>query len=711
PHSSSTVIPEGSRAAAGIGCHFMVQWMDRDTEGFTHMGGEGAQWIGEAPFSTRRHIFQNLGDGTYNHSGSLAIRAAAASGVNITYKVLYNDAVALTGGQALEGSLAVLDIATQVAAEGAKAVAIVTDEPEKYGHVSIASVDHRDDILSVQSRLADIEGVTVLIYDQTCASEKRRRRKRGTYPDPDRRVVINERVCEGCGDCGKVSNCVAIQPVETAFGRKRQIDQSVCNKDFSCVKGLCPSFVTVHGGVLKGAETPDVPTTFPEPQRAPFEAPIGVLVTGVGGTGVVTVGAVIGMAAHLEGHGVGVIDMAGLAQKGGAVLSHIKLAPKREDVTTIRVGPGGAAAVLACDIAVAGSAKVLSALGPDTKVVANTHEQLPGDFTRDVDFSLPSRRIIETLKAKSTTRTLDATAAASRLFGDTIAANTLVLGAAYQMGALPLSAESIERAIALNGAAVAMNTAAFRMGRMSVADPEAFQRMLAQRAGAVLAHRVPSETLDGQIERYAQSLTAYQNQAFAKRFTDRIAQVRACATGPLADGLVRAAADNLYRLMAIKDEYEVARLYCDGAFEAQLASQFERYDRLTIHLAPPGLSPRDPDTGRPKKIAFSGAILRFMPLLARMRRLRGTRFDVFGWTKERRGERALLAAYEETLDKIAQTLSADRIEVATAWAQWPQTVKGYGVVRERAAEAALKRAEALRLAYDQAATAHKSAAA
>ena len=709
PHSSSTVVPEGARAAAGIGCHFMALYMDRSTEGFTQMGGEGAQWIGEAPFSTRAHLFQNIGDGTYNHSGSLTIRAAAAANVNITYKVLFNDAVAMTGGQTHDGGLTVAKIAAQVMAEGARAVAIVTDEPEKYGHFPGVTIDHRDDIIAVQERLAEVEGVTVLIYDQTCASEKRRRRKRGAFPDPDQRVVINERVCEGCGDCGVQSNCVAIQPVETAFGRKRQIDQSVCNKDFSCLKGFCPSFVTVHGGVLRKAARPAIADNLPEPARAPLTAPMGILVTGVGGTGVVTVGAVIGMAAHLEGLGAGVIDMAGLAQKGGAVLSHIKLAPRREDVKTIRVGPGGAAAVLACDIVVAGGAKVLSTLTPKTRVIVNTHEQLPGEFTRDVDFSLPTRRILQDLEVRASPHVFDATAAARAVFGDAIAANTIVMGAAFQSGALPLSSASLEEAIRLNGAAVEMNLAAFRLGRLSVADPARFRAMVADATAAPLPHRTRPATLAERIARYAESLTRYQSAAYAERYRTRIARLEAAA-GSGAEALLDTAALQLYRLMAIKDEYEVARLYADGDFERQLSSQFERYDHIDFHLAPPLLSRPDPRTGRPRKHRFGPWMRHLFPLLARMRRLRGTPLDIFGRTAERRAERTLLAEYEATLDHIATTFTPARAKSAAALAAWPAEVRGYGPIRAAAMATARTRRTALRSAYDHPAAAADVAA-
>ncbi len=401
PHNSSTVVPQGMRAYAGIGCHFMSQWMDRNTLGWTHMGGEGANWIGEAPFSKRNHVFQNLGDGTYNHSGYLAIRAAAASGVNVTYKILFNDAVAMTGGQRNDGGLNVPQIARQVAAEGAKKIVVVTDEPWKYPSDADfpkgVTIHHRDDLMAVQTGLADIPGLTVLIYDQTCAAEKRRRRKRGQFPDPDKRVVINELVCEGCGDCGVQSNCVSVQPLDTEWGRKRTIDQSSCNKDFSCLKGFCPSFVTVEGAKLKrgkGVEAPANLPALPEPVQPAIAQTYSIIVTGVGGTGIVTIGGVLGMAAHLEGKGVGIIDQAGLAQKGGAVYSHIRIARKPEDIHAIRVAAGECDLVLGGDMVVVGNKKVLSTakLGGTTMVI-NTAEILPGDFTRNADFSLPTERL------------------------------------------------------------------------------------------------------------------------------------------------------------------------------------------------------------------------------------------------------------------------------------------------------------------------------
>ncbi len=474
PHNTSTRVPEGSRAYAGIGCHYMAQWMERETLGFTQMGGEGANWIGEAPFSARGHVFQNLGDGTYNHSGYLAIRAGIASGVNMTYKILFNDAVAMTGGQANDGGLTVPQIAAQVAAEGAKRIAVVTDEPWKYAKDTEwprgLTVHHRDELDTVQRELATVPGVSVLIYDQTCAAEKRRRRKRGTFPDPDKRVVINDLVCEGCGDCGVKSNCVSVQPLETEWGRKRTIDQSSCNKDYSCLNGFCPSFVTVHGARLKAGQVtaePDTWRALPAPKVPLINHPYSIIVTGIGGTGVVTIGGILGMAAHLEGKGVGVIDMAGLAQKGGAVYSHIRIANKPEDIHAIRVAAGGADLVIGGDVVVAGTKKVLSAFKPGTNVVVNSFEYMPGDFTRNADFSLPLERIKRALGSAAGHDVRDfvnATRIATELLGRSIGGNMIMIGYCYQIGALPLSAEAIEKAIELNGEEVAMNLAAFRYG-------------------------------------------------------------------------------------------------------------------------------------------------------------------------------------------------------------------------------------------------------
>src|SRR5947208_7844340 len=515
----------------------MSQWMDLNTLGCTHMGGEGATWIGEAPFSKRNHVFQNLGDGTYNHSRYLAIRASAAAGVNVTYKILFNDAVAMTGGQRNDGGLTVPIIARQVAAEGAKKIVIVTDEPWKYprdaGFPEDITIHHRDELMAVQTGLAEVPGLSVLIYDQTCAAEKRRRRKRGQFPDPVKRVVINELVCEGCGDCGVQSNCVSVQPLETEWGRKRTIDQSSCNKDFSCVKGFCPSFVTVHGAKLKkgiGVAADQDVAQLPEPKLAAIEQTYNIIVTGVGGTGILTVGGILGMAAHLEGRGVGVLDMAGLAQKGGAVYSHIRFANKPGDIHAIRVAAGRADLVLGGDIVVAGTRKVLAAVTHGaTQMVVNTNEFLPGEFTRNADFFLPSERLKRTIVAgagRDNAHFIDATRLATALFGQSIGANMFLVCYAYQLGAIPLSASAIERAIELNGEAVAMNRAAFHWGRRAVVDRAAVEAV-AQPASAKRDAEHLSESFDEMVERRAKFLTHYQNAAYARQYRALVDRTKA----------------------------------------------------------------------------------------------------------------------------------------------------------------------------------------
>jgi len=722
PHNTSTRVPEGSIAGAGIGCHFMALWMGRSTVGFTQMGGEGAQWIGQAPFSTRDHIFQNLGDGTYNHSGALAIRFALGTNANITYKILYNDAVAMTGGQPHEGGLTVDMIARQVRAEGVERIAVVSDEPGKYGGAAAfperTTFHHRDDLDAVQRELREVKGVSALIYDQTCAAEKRRRRKRGTFPDPDRRVVINELVCEGCGDCGVKSNCVSVQPVETEFGRKRRIDQSSCNKDFSCVNGFCPSFVTVHGGRLRKAEaragSDDALAGVPEP--APFE--IGAegwsaIIDGIGGTGVVTIGNILGMAAHLEGKGTGLIDMAGLAQKGGAVFSHLRIARSPEDIHAIRVSAGKADLILGCDLVVSGSRKVLSAAREGRTVfVVNTAEVMPGDFARSADFSLPTERIKRAIrKAAGEERAFffDATRTAAQLFGNSVGANMFMLGFAYQHGGLPVSAEAIEKAIELNGQAVPMNVAAFRWGRRAAHEPAAVEAL----AGKAGPEGLPkAEGLDEIVARRADFLAAYQNAAYAQRYRARIAALRA-AEGKAAPGstaVSEAAARSLFKLMAVKDEYEVARLYTDGSFQRQLAAEFQSWERLEFHLAPPILGRKGSD-GKPRKTRFGPWMMTGFRVLAAMKGLRGTVLDVFGHSAERRMERRLLADYEADLDLIAARLTAERLEAAAALASVPQLVRGFGHVKEANARKAAEERRRLLARLDMAAGAPRLEAA
>ncbi|WP_084327739.1 indolepyruvate ferredoxin oxidoreductase family protein [Salinarimonas rosea] len=697
PHNTSTKVPDGMRAYAGIGCHYMVQWMERGTQGFTQMGGEGANWIGEAPFSKRGHVFQNLGDGTYNHSGILALRWAAHTKTDITYKILYNDAVAMTGGQPHEGNLTVDMIARQVRAEGVERIALVTDEPDKYPKTiewpKGITIHHRDDLDDVQRQLAEVRGVSVLIYDQTCASEKRRRRKRGTYPDPDKRVIINELVCEGCGDCSVQSNCVAVQPLETEYGRKRQIDQSNCNKDFSCVKGFCPSFVTVEGAKPRKAKVTGsadaLPESVPEPAIPAIDRTWNCIVTGVGGTGVVTIGAILGMAAHLEGKGCGMIDMAGLAQKGGAVYSHVRLANSPEEIHAIRVAAGSADLVLGCDLVVTGMKKVLAGVSAGrTALVVNTAENFPGDFTRNPDFSLPAvrlRREIERHAGGDRLDFLDATAIATAVLGNAIAANMMMLGFAWQKGAIPLGAEAIERAIALNGEAVPMNLEAFRLGRRAAAHPEGLARLVASLKAPTKA-RTLSQTLDEAVARRVEFLTAYQSKRYARAYERLVARVREAEADkvPGSDALAQAVARNLFKLMAYKDEYEVARLYSDGSFQQQVNQTFEGENlRYTFHLAPPLLAPRDKKTGLPRKLTFGPWMMKAFGGLAKLKGLRGTPLDVFGYTAERRTERRLVREYEALLEEIVARLSRETHVTAVGLASLPAKIRGFGHVKER----------------------------
>jgi indolepyruvate ferredoxin oxidoreductase len=702
PHNSSTVVPEGMRAYAGIGCHYMAQWMDRSTLGFTQMGGEGANWIGEAPFSKRPHVFQNLGDGTYNHSGYMAIRGAIASGVNITYKILFNDAVAMTGGQANDGGLTVPQIARQVAAEGAKHVVVVTDEPWKYSKQEDwprgLTIHHRDELITVQQELAKISGVTVLIYDQTCAAEKRRRRKRGLFPDPDKRVVINELVCEGCGDCGVKSNCVSVQPLETEWGRKRTIDQSSCNKDFSCVKGFCPSFVTVHGGKLKqgtGVAAAHDTVPLPEPTLPAIGQTYDIIVTGVGGTGIVTIGGILGMAAHLEGKGVGVLDMAGLAQKGGAVYSHMRIAERPEDIHAIRIAAGGADLVLGGDMVVAGNKKVLAAVKHGkTEMVINLAEFLPGDFTRNADFSLPTERLKRAILAdagRDKTHFIDATRAATALFGASVGANIFLVGYAYQLGAIPLAAASIERAIELNGEAVDMNKAAFEWGRRAVVEPAVVEALVKPAPEATSDARTLSQSFDEVVARRVAFLTVYQNAAYAARYRRLVEKTRAAETAraPGKTGLADAVARYLFKLMAYKDEYEVARLYSDGAFIKQVNSELGgEHLRFHVHLAPPLLARRDKATGEPKKMTFGPWIFPLFALLAKFKVLRGTAFDPFGYSTERKTERALVRDYEALLDEVLAKLDTGNHHIAVGLAAIPEKIRGFGHVKLRHLKAA-----------------------
>ena len=710
PHNTSTRVPEGSRAYAGIGCHYMAQWMDRNTLGYTQMGGEGANWIGEAPFSKREHVFQNLGDGTYNHSGYLAIRAAIASGVKMTYKILFNDAVAMTGGQANDGGLTVPQIAAQVAAEGASRVVVVTDEPWKYAKAIEwprgLTVHHRDELDAVQRELATVPGVTVLIYDQTCAAEKRRRRKRGAFPDPDKRVVIHDLVCEGCGDCGVKSNCVSLQPLETEWGRKRTIDQSSCNKDYSCLKGFCPSFVTVHGAKLKKGEAVAEPKAWPAlptPDAPLLNHPYGIIVTGIGGTGIVTIGAIVGMAAHLEGKGVGIIDMAGLAQKGGAVSSHIRVANTPDDIHAIRVAAGGADLVLGGDIVVVGAKNVLGAIKAGiTRVIVNTAEFLPGDFTRNADYSLPTERLKRAIighAGRERSHFVDAGRLATALLGNSMGANMFMLGYAYQAGALPLSADAIERAIEMNGEAVPMNIAAFRYGRRAAVDSKALEALIEPRPQERNDSLRLSQSFAETVNRRAEFLTAYQNAGYARRYRNWVEKVRAVEAekAPGYCGLAEAVARYLFKLMAYKDEYEVARLYSETSFLDRVKSTFDGDKfRLEFHLAPPLLARRNPETGEPKKMSFGPWMIKAFAVIAKFKFLRATAFDPFGYTAERKMERRLISDYEQLLEELLEHLTPANHHVAVALAMIPEKIRGFGPVKQRHLAAAKAEETALR---------------
>ncbi len=703
PHNTSTRVPDGSRALAGIGCHWMSQAMDRNTATYTHMGGEGANWIGQAPYVSTRHIFQNLGDGTYFHSGLLAIRAAVAAKVNITYKILFNDATAMTGGQRHDGTLNPQRITHQLRAEGVERIAVLSDDIDKYlgqepfaAHVSI---HHRDALDEVQRDLREVEGVSAIVYDQTCAAEKRRRRKRDPKPRVERRVIINELVCEGCGDCSKKSNCLSVTPVETEFGRKRRIDQSSCNEDFSCVKGFCPSFVTVEGVRPRRPKNTDpkaiVGRPIAEPVPLAIDAPWNVLVTGVGGTGVITIGAILAMAAHLEGKGCSTLDMAGMAQKGGPVTTHLRFAPRPEDLHAVRISSRAADVVLGCDLVVAAGKEALGVIAPGhTRVVLNSEETITGAFIRDPDFRIPGlglAAVVGDVAGKEQVETIAATQIATRLLGDSIGTNLFMVGYAWQKGLIPLASDSIDRAIALNGAAVEMNRTAFRLGRLAAADRSAVEALLPrEKASSPLGHRVASQSLDEIVARRTAFLTAYQNARYAQDYADTIARVRArekAVTGREGK-LSEAVARNLFKLMAYKDEYEVARLYTDGTFARQLADTFDGAGKLTFHLAPPLLAKPDPHTGEPRKVTFGPWMMRAFGVLARLKGLRGTRFDPFGYTGERRTERALIGEYRAHVEAALAALTPASHAAAVAIAAVPEDIRGYGHVKERSIERA-----------------------
>ena len=702
PHNTSTRVPEGSRAAAGIGCHYMAQWMDRNTATVTHMGAEGVNWIGQAPFTDEPHIFANLGDGTYFHSGILAIRAAVAAGVNITYKILLNDAVAMTGGQPVEGGLTVEDIVAQVRAEGVTDVRVVSDDPGRHRKSPVRVVSRRR-LDAVQRELKEVPGCSVLVYEQTCAAELRRRRKRGLAPDPDVRVVINDAVCEGCGDCSIQSNCVAVEPLETEFGTKRTINQSACNKDLSCLDGFCPALVTVSGAVSK-ARVPardDIGETVPEPDIQHESA--NILIAGVGGTGIVTVSQLLGTAAHLDGRHVSTLDMTGLAQKGGAVLSHVRISGAGAPHPPTRIPQVSVDLLIAADAITAASRDVLPLASPQrTTVVLNSHVAPTAEFVLRQHDGIDLARLSDRLRHRAKQlATVDADSASRTLFASTATANVFLLGYAYQTGAIPVSVPALERAISQNGVAVSDNLAAFHHGRLAAHSDsnrrtEGDERVEMPMARAEVMQPQRSQTLAERIAVRRDFLVVYQDEALARRFEHMIERVRAAESRvqPTGDVLVAAVAESYFKLLAVKDEYEVARLFSKRPagvgldFEAKLGGQFEPGFKATFHFAPPFLARRGVN-GRPQKIAVGGWFAPALRLLARLRWLRGTALDPFRYTSERRLEEDLVRTFEADMDTLVDSLDESSYESWVAIAKLPVGIKGFGPVKEAAARAAL----------------------
>ncbi|MGB5336420.1 MAG: indolepyruvate ferredoxin oxidoreductase family protein [Woeseiaceae bacterium] len=694
PHNTSTKVPEGSRALAGIGCHFMASWMDRDTDGLIQMGGEGVNWIPRSRFNGGEHVFQNLGDGTFYHSGSLAIRQAVAAGTNITYKILYNDAVAMTGGQPVDGPVSVQSIAHAVRAEGVQRIALVSDEPELFepgGLPAGTSISHRRDLDTVQRELRDIAGVTVLIYAQTCATEKRRRRKRGKMPEAKKSIVINDLVCEGCGDCSVESNCLSVVPKETPFGRKRQIDQNSCNKDYSCVNGFCPSFITIEGEAMRRpatrgeAEYEALATALPEPELPEISGCYDLLVTGVGGTGVITVGALITMAAHLEGKGASELDFMGFAQKFGPVLSYLRVAREPADINQVRIEPAQADALIGCDLVVSSSPKASITYRRDkTRALVNSAEMMTGDFVKHRDANLRSGDRIAAISevvGADNLATIDANALAAEFMGDTIFANVLMLGAAWQAGLVPVSLKALLRAIELNGVKIEENRRALTWGRIAIATPDTMRSL---RAGGNDAH---AEALPELIERRRAFLVDYQDESLAERYVALVEKVRTHEQR-LADSeeLTEAVARSYFKLLSYKDEYEVARLHTRAAFLESIRHDYGRNAKLRFHLAPPFLSGDTDARGRPRKKEFGRWVLPVFRLLAGLRRLRGTPFDLFGKTAERRMERTLIVEFEQQVDDLLSVLGADNIREVSDVIRCYLDIRGFGPVKEESVQ-------------------------
>ena len=720
PHNTSTRVPEGSRAVAGIGCHYMATWMNRSTVTFSQMGGEGVSWVGQAPFSKDTHVFANLGDGTYYHSGLLAVRQSIAAKVNITYKILFNDAVAMTGGQPVDGTLGVPAMTRELEAEGVQQIVVVTDEPEKYdGVTGLApgvTVRHRDDLDAVQRALREVPGCTVLIYDQTCATEKRRRRKRGKLATPAKTVLINELVCEGCGDCSVQSNCLSVEAVTTEFGRKRRINQSSCNKDFSCLKGFCPSFVTVEGGTLKKKSAKPEGTSaalpaVPDPVLPEADEAWGIVVGGVGGTGVITIGQLLGMAAHLDGKGIVTQDAGGLAQKGGATWSHVQIANCPEALFTTKVDLAKAHLVIGCDSIVTAHRATLSVMQAGRTFVAlNTHGTPTAGLVQNADWEFPKARCEATLEeAVGADRigAFDAEEVAVQLLGDSIYTNPMMLGYAWQKGQVPLSHAALMRAIELNGVQVANNQAAFEWGRRCAHDLAAVRALFQARQ---VIEFVKKPSLAEIVERRVDFLTGYQNATYAARYRAFVDKVQHAETQKVGTGtrLTEAVAHNLFKLMAYKDEYEVARLHTDPAFTQRIASMFEGDYRVVHHLAPPALARRNAQ-GELQKRAFGPWVRTAFAVLARLKGLRGTALDPFGRTSERRSERQWIADYQSALDEVIANLTPDRLDLACEIARIAQDVRGFGHVKERHQGVAAQKLKGLLAQWRSLCSSHVSA--
>ena len=690
PHNTSTRVPEGSRAAAGIGCHYMATWMaDRPTATFTQMGGEGAAWIGQAPFTDTPHIFQNLGDGTYNHSGILAIRAARAAGVTMTYKILCNDAVAMTGGQPLDGEFSVENLIHQLRGEAIERIALVSDEPGawqgQFADVPGFSLHHRDDMDALQRELREFKGLSVLVYQQTCAAEKRRRRKRGLMEDPPKRVFINDEVCEGCGDCSRASNCLSVVPLQTELGRKRKIDQSACNKDYSCVKGFCPSFVTVHGGELArrsgiAEAVGEAFSELPEPELPQLDAPWNAIVTGVGGTGVLTVTAMVAMAAHIEGKGCATMNQTGLAQKFGAVVSHVRVANDQNDIKAVRISAGEADLMLGCDLAVASGFEALAKVHAGrSNAVVNCAEVPNAAFVLNPDAEFLTAEMQQTIReevGEENCHFIDSTGIATELLGNSIASNLFLLGYAWQRGLVPVSRQALERAIEINGVAVDFNKQAFLWGRRAANAPEQVTSLV-----ETALEKPRRLSLDELIADRTDRLTAYQNASYARHYTDFVNRVSE-ADNHSERRLTRAVAESLYKLMAYKDEYEVARLYTDGDFQRKIKAQFAGDYKLRFHLAPPLLSRKDPHTGHLIKREFPGWILPVFTLLAKLRFLRGSALDIFGLSGERRRERQDIADYRDLLEDLLTDLTDANYAAGVQLAELPLQLRGFGHVKD-----------------------------